>query len=150
MTNDKSKERVLLTKEIILKGKDKTYFIQVKGFEGELEIRPLTELAWSEIKALTGNNTEVSINAVLDKEGKIDRDATAKNASVKLNMMNVSKNEFEQEVKMLKYGLVEQWTEEEIRSISPPGIISRIAEKILDISQLSKKDIEEISFFRKK
>ena len=65
-------------------------------------------------------------------------------------MMNVSRNEFEQEVIILKYGLVEVWTEDEIRSISPPGIISKIAEKILEISQLSKEDIKAISFFRKK
>jgi len=147
---DNAKERVVLTKEMILKGREKTCFIQVKGFEGELEIRPLTELAWSEVKALTGKETEVSLSAVLDKDGKFDKDATAKNARVKLNMMNVSRNEFEQEVIILKYGLVEEWTEDEIRSISPPGIISRIAEKILEISQLSKEDIKDISFFRKK
>ena len=147
---DNAKERVVLTKEMILKGREKTCFIQVKGFEGELEIRPLTELAWSEVKALTGKETEVSLSAVLDKDGKFDKDATAKNARVKLNMMNVSRNEFEQEVIILKYGLVEVWTEDEIRSISPPGIISRIAEKILEISQLSKEDIKDISFFRKK
>ena len=142
------KERILLTKEMILKGKDKTCFIQVKGFEGELEIRPLTELAWSEVRALTGKETEVSLSAVLNKDGQFDKEATAKNARVKLNMMNVSRNEFEQEVIILKYGLVEPWTEDEIRSISPPGIINKIAEKILEISQLSKEDIKDISFFR--
>ena len=109
---DNAKERVVLTKEMILKGREKTCFIQVKGFEGELEIRPLTELAWSEVKALTGKETEVSLSAVLDKDGKFDKDATAKNARVKLNMMNVSRNEFEQEVIILKYGLVEVWTED--------------------------------------
>ncbi|MDP2365185.1 MAG: hypothetical protein Q8M94_15635, partial [Ignavibacteria bacterium] len=73
-----------------------------------------------------------------------------KSARVKLNMMNVSRNEFEQEVIILKYGLVEKWTEDEIRSISPPGIISKIAKEILEISQLSKEDIKDISFFRQK
>lgn len=149
MTNGKDGGRVLLTKAIILKGKDRKVKIHVKELGGEIEIRPLTEEAWAEIQATGFSKSEMVSNAVFDKDGNIDRKETAKNVQMKFNMEQLSKSNFMQNVLALKYGLVEEWTEEEIKSISPPGIIVKIAKEIFKISELSEGELEDINFFRK-
>lgn len=149
MTNEKSIEKVLLSKEIILKGRDKTTWVRIEELGGEIEIRPLTEEAWSEIEAATMAKSEVISGAVFDKDGNIDKQATAKAVKMKFNMEQMTMSHFLQNVIALRYGLVEKWTEEEIKSISPPGIIDKIAKEIYKISKITEKQLEEIDFFRK-
>lgn len=148
MVNEKKEERMLLTKDIILKGKDRKVKIYIKELGGEIEIRPLTEEAWAEIQSASFAKSEMISSAVFDKEGNVDRKETAKNVQMKLNMEQLSKSNFVQNVLALKYGLVEEWTEEEIKSISPPGTIARIAKEIYKISEISEGELEDINFFR--
>jgi len=149
MTDENKEERMLLTKAIILKGKDRKVKIFIKELGGEIEIKPLTEEAWAEIQAVGFAKSEMVSNAVLDKDGNIDRKETAKSVQIKFNMEQLAKSNFMQNVLTLKYGLVEEWTEEDIKSISPPGTIDKIAEEIYKISEISKGELEDINFFRK-
>lgn len=142
-------EKVLLTKDMILKGRDRIVNIFIQELGGEVRIRPLTEEAWAEIQSVGFGKSEMVSSATFDKDGNIDRKETAKNVKMKFSMEQLSKGNFMQNVIALKYGLVEEWTEEEIKSISPPGIIIKIAEEIYKISKISKADLEEINFFRK-
>lgn len=149
MTNGKNMEKVLLTKEIILKGRDKKVRIYIEGLGGEIEIRPLTEEAWSEIEAASMGKSEIISGAVFDKDGNIDKKATAQSVKMKFSTEQLAMGHFLQNVIALKYGLVEEWTEEEIKSISPPGIIDKIAEEIYKISNITKDQLKDIDFFRK-
>lgn len=149
MADEKNEGRISLTKDIILKGKDRKVKIFVKELGGEIEIKPLTEEAWAEIQSAGFTKSEMVSKAVFDKDGNVDRKETAKNVQMKFDMEQLTKSNFLQNVLALKYGLVEEWTEEEIKSISPPGIITKIAKEIYKISEISEEELEDINFFRK-
>lgn len=149
MTNGKDMGKVLLTKEIILKGKDRRVKIYVKELGGEIEIKPLTEEAWADIQSAGFSKSEMIGSAAFDKDGNVDRKETAKNVQMKFNMEQLAKSNFLQNILALRYGLVEEWTEEEIKSISPPGIIDKVAKEIYKISEISEGELEDINFFRK-
>ena len=149
MTDANKEERMLITKDAILKGKDKKVKIFIKELGGEIEIRPLTEEAWAEIQATGFAKSEIVSEPVFDKDGNVDRKETAKNVQMKFDIEQLTKSNFMQNVLALKYGLVEEWTEEEIKSISPPGIIDKIAKEIYKISEISDEELEDINFFRK-
>lgn len=149
MIDGNDQKRIFLTKDIILKGKDRKVKIFIKELGGEIEIRPLTEEAWAEIQATGFAKSEMISEPVFDKDGNVDRKGTAKNVQMKFDIEQLTKSNFMQNVLALKYGLVEEWTEEEIKSISPPGIIDKIAKEIYKISEISDEELEDINFFRK-
>lgn len=137
-------ESSMLTKEEILKGTKLTKKVHIKGLGGEIEIRPLNEEQWAEIESRQGDL--IDFEPVI-KDGKMDRDSTQK--SLKVNTKNLFRTEFEQNILTCKYGMVMDITEEELRRISPPGIIKQIAAEILKLSGVTEEGLKEIQSFRK-
>ena len=136
----------LLTKEDILKGTDKIVKVLIPELGGEIEIRQLNEEQWSEIEAKIG--MDVDFKVAYDKKGKPDMEETKKNFKLKLDVEKMQKMEFEQNLLACRYGMVIEVTEQELRKMSPPGIIQRIAREVYEISNVSEAQLNELKMFR--
>lgn len=146
--------RKAITKEDLLRGTKKTEKVYIKELGGEIEIRPLNEEQWAEIEAKIGNMWDIDIQPVYSKDPKTgemvyDKEKSRENMKLKMNTGKAQKAEFEQNLLACKYGLVMDITEEELRHISPPGIIKKIAKQIYKISEVSEEQLEEMKSFRK-
>lgn len=144
----------MLTKNDLLKGTKLTKKVTIKELGGEIEIRPLNEEQWAEIDAKKVEMFEIEeMQPVMtkDKEGKevYDAQKTRENIRLKSDLVKSKKIEFQVNILICKYGLIMDITEEELKQISPPGIIKKIAEEILKISKVSQEELEELESFRK-
>lgn len=144
----------LITKEDLLKGTRETKKVYIAELGGEIEIRPLNEEQWVEIEAKRGKIFDIDITPVMkkDKNGNevYDPEKTKETMKMKSDMGKTKFIEFEMDLLTCKYGMVMDITEEELRKISPPGIVSRIAEEVMNISKVSKEELKELESFRKK
>lgn len=139
----------MITKEELLKGTNRIEKVTIKGL-GEVEIRPLNEEQWSEIEGKTGSVLKARMKPVKNERGEVDWEKTQENIEMQLDTELAARMEFEQNVIACKYGLVMDITEEELRHISPPGTIKKIATEIFRISGVSKEQLEELKSFRTK
>ena len=137
----------LLTKEEILKGTNKKGTVFVKELGGDIEIRPLNEEQWAEIEAKIGVN--IDLNIAYGKDGKPDKKQTEKNMKMNMDIEKLQKIEFEKKLLACKYGMTIPITEEELKNISPPGIIEKIANAVFKISNVSEAQLQELKMFRK-
>lgn len=140
---------MLITKEDLLKGANKIETVNIEGL-GEFQIRPLNEEQWAEIESKSGNVLKARLEPVKNEKGEIDWAKTQKNIQLNLDMELAARVEFEQNILACKYGLMMDITEDELRKISPPGIIKKIATEIFRISSVSKEQLEELKSFRAK
>lgn len=136
----------LLTKEEILKGTNKIEKVFVKQLGGEIEVRPLNEEQWAEIEAKIGINMDFAI--AYDKDGKPDRKQTEKNFKMDLDIEKIQKIEFEKYLLACKYGMILDVTEQELRNISPPGVVKIIADAVYKVSDVSEEQLKELKMFR--
>ncbi|RLC34714.1 MAG: hypothetical protein DRZ76_02120 [Candidatus Nealsonbacteria bacterium] len=136
----------LLTKEEILRGTNKTEKVFIKELGGEIEIRPLNEEQWAEIEAKIG--IDIDFDVVYDKDGKPDIEKTKQNFKMKLDVEQIQKIEFEKLLLACKYGMTMGIKEEELRKISPPGIVKKIANAVFKISEVSEDQLKELKMFR--
>lgn len=139
----------MLTKVELLKGTKKTKTIKIAG--GEIEIRPLNEEQWAEIEAKRASIFQVDMTPVYKKvNGKEVYDPVKTKETMKMKT-DYSKSrlvEFDMDVLTCKHGMVMDITEEEIRQISPPGTVKKIAEEIIKFSKVDKEGLEELKSFR--
>jgi hypothetical protein len=137
----------MITKEELLKGNKLVKTVTIKELGGEIQIRPLTEEQWAEIEARKGDVFDIEVRGAINSE----KDAREKiKKGMQLNTKKLMKAEFEQNILACKYGLVMDITEDELRQISPPGIVKKIALEIYKISSINEEDIDALKSFRKK
>jgi len=136
----------LLTKEEILKGTNKIERVFVKQLGGEIEVRPLNEEQWAEIEAKIGIDMDFAI--AYDKNGKPDREQTEKNFKMNMDVEELQKMEFEKCLLACKYGMILDITEQELRNISPPGVVKIIADAVYKVSDVSEDQLKELKMFR--
>ena len=136
----------MLTKEDILRGTSKTQKVMIPQLGGEIEIRQLNEEQWSEIESKIG--MDVDFKVAYDKDGKPDMEETKKNFKLKMDVEQMQKMEFEQNLLACRYGMVIEITEQELRKMSPPGVIQKIAREVYKISNVSEAQLNELKMFR--
>ena len=146
-------ENKISIKERILKGKEYIKKISIKELGGEIEIRPLTEEQWAAINARAMKSAKTEFTPVLIKEGKekgqIDKEKTKDTIKVSYDIEMLQKGDFEKNILTFTYGIVEEGlTEQELRQISPPGIIEKIANEIFKISGIGEEQLKSLQFFR--
>ena len=144
----------MLTKVDLLKGTKKTKKVMIEELGGEIEIRPLNEEQWAEIDAKKVEMFEIEeMKPVMTKDAKgkevYDVKKTSEGIRLKSDLVKSKKIEFQVNLLICKYGLIMDITEEELRQISPPGIVKRIAEEVLKISKVTQEELEELESFRK-
>jgi len=142
-------ENKISIKERILKGKEYVKKISIKELGGEIEIRPLTEEQWAAINARAMKSAKTEFTPVFDKKGEVDKEKTKDTIKFNLDLELLQKGDFEKNILTCTYGIVEEGlTEQELRQISPPGIIEKIANEILKISGIGEEQLKSLQFFR--
>ncbi|MFA5557938.1 MAG: hypothetical protein WDA59_00555 [Methanofastidiosum sp.] len=143
-------ENKISIKEQVLKGKNYTKKIFIKEFGGEIEIRPLTEEEWTVISARAISATKIDFTPKMNKNGEIDKEKTIETIKYNFDLELLQKADFEKNILTCKYGIVEEGlTEQELRQISPPGVIEKIANEIYKISGVGEEQLKALQFFRK-
>lgn len=144
-------ENKISIKERILKGKDFIKKITIKELGGEIEIKPLTEEQWTEISARAVRAAKTEFTPVLNAKGEVDKEKTKDSVKLSFDLEKLQRGDFEKNIMTCKYGIVEEGlTEEELRKLSPPGIIEIIANEIYKISGIGEDQLKELQFFRQK
>lgn len=144
-----------LTKKDILNGVLDTEWVYFTELKGELQLRPLTDAQWTKIEAIRTRGVSISGMPDVNMQDKSNIDMS--NMSLSMDMEKITTAEFEADCLAVSFGLVEEepWTIEEIKELTPAGIVKKIAEKIYDLSGVSPKIIgknarsEAIKQFRK-
>ena len=142
-------ENKISIKERVLKGKEYTKKIMIKELGGEIEIRPLTEEQWATIGARAMKSAKTEFTPVFDKRGEVDKEKTKDTIKFNLDIELLQKGDFEKNILTCMYGIVEEGlTEQELRQVSPPGIIEKIANEIYKISGIGEEQLKSLQFFR--
>jgi len=142
-------ENIISIKDRILKGKDFIKKINIKELGGEIQIRPLTEGEWTEISAMAVKSAKTEFTPIFDKAGEVDKDKTKQSIKFNFDIETLQRGDFEKNILACKYGIVEEGlTEEELRQLSPPGIIKKIADEIYKISGIQEEELKALQFFR--
>jgi hypothetical protein len=118
-----------------------TVFIKgTKGEEIAVDIRPLSDGEYNEIKAIKNKGVDLDIKGDIQK---LKKDKDLKGAGVKIDLVQLQKAEFEGDVLAVFYGLIpeagEEWIEEDIRNL-PAGYVKQISKHIYILSGV----IEEV------
>lgn len=124
-----------LTKEALLAGKDLIVEMVLPGYPDTVKIRPLTSLEWSRVatKKIQGITFDAPVRQT---------------PMMKMDLETVTAGGFEAQEMAVQYGLVEPaLTMEEVHNLKP-GIVSKIAEKIMEISGLTEEEQQKITSFR--
>ena len=143
-----------LNKAAIINGTAQVHYEFVEELNGELALAPLTEGQYSQIEAIKGSGIKMKGRPVMDKDGNPDFEKISENLEMEMDLENMTRNDFEAEVLAVAYSLSggtgEHWTVDDVKSIRPPGIVSRLAKVVFKISGVSPAQIEQVRSFREK
>jgi len=143
-------ENIISIKDRILKGKDYVKKINIKELGGEIQIRPLTEGEWTEISSRAVKSAKTEFTPIFNKAGEVDREKTKESVKFNFDVETLQKADFEKNILTCKYGIKEEGlTEEDLRQLSPPGIIEKIANEIFKISGIQEEELKALQFFRR-
>ena len=155
-----------LTKADILKGKEAIHDAEIKALGGTVNLRPLTDGEWSEVKGLLTKAIYLEIAPHL-KADKIEVD-TANPEDLKKQVEKTRKKlvEITPKINLMEYALAERkahclassyglscngekWTVEEVNGL-PPGSADEITAIVFELSGVSLGSEELLTSFRKK
>ncbi len=114
--------------------------VEIEGLNVPVPIHPLTDGQYAQIQQIRSQGMTV--------RGK----ATGEDPQLEFDLEVSNRNQYNADVKAVYYGLAteEKWSEDEIRSLRPPGVVSKIAQEVYRISGVERQsNIEsEIESFR--
>ncbi len=130
-----------LTKADLLRGKETVTSVYFEELGGSLQLRPLTELEWTEStrKLLAAITATGNPDALRKKMGnaKAMQDAV----DLKFDLGALTAAEAAQTAYVVSCGLVDpKLTEQEVRQMAP-GVADKIAKKIYEMSKVTPEDI---------
>ncbi len=127
-------------KSKILMGNTLVEEVEIEGLNVPVPIHPLTDGQYAQIQQIRSQGMTV--------RGK----ATGEDPQLEFDLEVSNRNQYNADVKAVYYGLAteEKWSEDEIRSLRPPGVVSKIAQEVYRISGVERQsNIEsEIESFR--
>lgn len=127
-----------ITKSEILAGKDLKHNFYVEDWDAEITIKPLTEKQNAQVNSIKQSGVKLEGGAVFDKDGNVDRVKSAENMKTITDIERTTMADFEGDATAVAYALEangdETWTVDEVMSISPPGIVKKIAQEVYRIS----------------
>ena len=135
---------MMLTKEKILSGKDYREKVYIKSLDGEVMIRPLTQVEYARVEGLLAEGTKVSVRG----RGK---DLDASDANVEVNVGEITLKEHEAQRLVVSLCLVDEtvWTAEEVGQITPANAVKEIADEVYRISGVRPSGKRLVEDFRK-
>lgn len=142
-----------LTKSEVLLGKDLEIIMHVDELEGDLVLHPLTERQYAQVMAIRSGGTKMKGAPVYGADGNIDKEASMSSMSMEIDLEDSMLREFEANATAVAFSLSsnkpggEHWTVDEVMEIRIPGLVEKIAKKVMEISTFEDKEAES---FRKK
>ena len=107
---------------------------------------------WAEIDAKKVEMFKIDIEPVMkqvDGQKVYDNEKTRDNIKITSDLSKSKNIEFETNLLICKYGMILEFTIDELKQISPPGVIKKIADEILKLSQINEEELQELKSFRK-
>lgn len=136
------KESRRLTKADILMGKDNVSYEHFDELGGEIGLRPLTDGQYSRVEAVRARGTSLKGVPVIGKDGNPDLEKTQLGLEIDMEAMSVA--EFEADALAVHLSLADDdWTLEEVRGFTPPGIVSKMAKRVYEISGVGRSALGE-------
>ncbi len=145
-----------LTKADLLSGRNKIFEEYFEELGGTLDLRPLTEGQWQDALAILLAAVKGEPNKQKIKELKRKKTATPEDlqdvVGAEFNAADLIKAQKDQEVFVVSCSIVSDppMTIDEVRQMTPPGIVGKIAAKVFEISGVNPAQAGEIESFRKK
>ena len=135
---------IILSKADILRGKDRKVEFFVEELGGSLILSPMTCAQWAEVQAMQAEGLSIVGDAK-----DIARGDSSK-IQMSLNTQQISRAEFNSKAYAVKCSLGDDWSIDEVKSISPAGLIEKIALKVYEISGVGKDQGGVLETFRPK
>lgn len=152
--SNKPKQIRSLTKAQVLQGANYQESVYIDALDGEVEIRMLTGGEIAAIMAMPARGMKLSLSDLedaMDDEGNIVP-GTMPDASLEFDMEEMFLTDQRIRFTTVKHGLSlrdgEEWSMEEVESISPPAAINQIAREIWRISNVKESDLSALKMFR--
>jgi len=143
-----------LTKAQILEGTDQVFYEHFAALNGEVALVPLSDGQYAQVEAIRSGGAEMVGTPVMTPEGDVDRAKSSENLQFKIDMQKATEHDHEADVLAVAYSLSggtgEQWTDRDVKSIRPPGVVKAIAAKVYEISGVQQQQIEQVRSFRGK
>lgn len=137
-----------LSKSDILLGKDLEVVMHIPELEGDLILHPLTEKQYVQVMAIQSGGAKMKGAPVYGVDGNIDKEASMSSMSMEIDLEDSMLREFEANATAVAFSLSsnkpggEHWTVDEVMEIRIPGLVERIAKKIMEISAFEDKEVE--------
>jgi len=142
-----------LSKSDILLGKDLEVVMHIPELDGDLILHPLTERQYVQVVAIQSGGAKMKGAPVYRADGNIDKEASMSSMSMEIDLEDSMLREFEANATAVAFSLSsnkpggEHWTVDEVMEIRIPGLIEKIAKRVMEISTFEDKEVES---FRKK
>lgn len=148
----------ILTKADLLKTARQPEEVEIDGMEGKLLLRPVTDGEYEYAKniVLQGITAAADLDKVTNtlknskKKGSDKGAELLKGMQITFDMGNFTKSEFESKVYLVSRALSvnEQWSTDEVKALTPVGIVEKLCAKVYEISNISETMEELVKSFR--
>ena len=147
MTDDTTRRR--LTRADLLAGTKRVEYVYFEELDGEIPLRPLTDGEFSRVEAIKasgGMTMTAKPQAVKGNRATVD----ASSMEINVDMEKLAEKGFEADCQAVAYSMADgaAWTVADVRQLSPPGIVAKIAAKVYEISGATPAGAKEAEFFR--
>ncbi len=128
-----------LTKSDILNGNKDVKYVYFEDLGGELPLRSLTDGQYAQVEAVRTRGSRLKGMPTLDKDGNPDMEKS--NMGVEIDMEKMTEAEHEADCLAVFYGIADgaSWTVTDVKQMTPPGIVAKIAREIYIVSGVKSK-----------
>lgn len=137
----KERERVLSKKDI-LGGTSVRTQVYFEEFKGNLSLRPLNDYEWNSVEAIRSRGTTIkgvpNVNNLTDNKASI-KDAV-NSMEMGLDIEELMRADFQADCLAVAYSLGDDWSTEDVKLLSPPGIVKKIANEVYSLSGVTPSD----------
>jgi len=144
-----------LTKADILRTSKQSEEVQIEGLKGTILLRPVTDGEYQYAKNIVlkavsaGADLDTLVKSMQDQKEQTGA-VTLEGMKINLDMGSLTEAEFESKIYLVSRSLSvnEKWSPEDVKKISPVGVVDKIAAKVYEISNISESMEDLISYFR--
>ena len=139
-----------LTRADLLQGTRATKNIPLEELGGFITIRPLTDGEWAKVqqmKAAGGMQIQAKPKAgTTGTKLELDRESLVMN----INPEDMTRQNYEADCQAVAYAIVDDkpWSVSEVRQLSPPGIVARLAQEVYALSGVTAEAAAQAAQFR--
>lgn len=129
----------VLTKADLLKGIEDYEVVFIEKLNGNVEVRPLSDGEWQKVKSLKTKGIKMSGSAKQMQE---------EDGNLEIDVEQIQENSYESDCLAVSYSLKGNWSVKDVKKLGP-GVPKEIAEKVKEISGVTKETEDAVENFRK-